>query len=125
MASRLHLAYLLADQSDGSRLAIAIANPAHNDTYELEIKVIDDAHRSTIVEVPNNSVRTFFLDEVLDVAETGVTLVEMTVLARTWSSTTGPRRQEPCVPDIVTDCLFSAIGLRFDGGVYSTVPILP
>ena len=128
--------FLVADQSDGSRMAMALANNAELDTVEIKISI--GSRRSTIVEVPYQSVRTFFLDEVLDVESNEVALVEMSVVARTQCTAThagerpvcssGPQRQEPCVRSDDGprgECEFNAMGLRFSDGIFSTVPPLP
>ena len=95
------LAQFLADHREGARFGVAVANPS-NQPISVAVTVADlDGQEigNTTVDLPANDFRAFFVDELLTIP-TGHT--GQVVMAATGS--------------------FYAIGLRFTGLVFTTIP---
>lgn len=88
---------LVVDYRDGARLGIAIANNTDlTRNYKLTLGT-----RTATVQVPARTTRARFLDELLTVAANEVGLVKI---------------------EYVEFSQFAAVGLRFTGAVFSTIP---
>ena len=97
------LAQFLADHRDGARFGVAVSNPS-NQPNSVVVTVFDlngQEIGNTTVSLPANDFRAFFVDELVTIP-TGHT--GQVVLAATGGS-------------------FHAIGLRFTGLVFTTIPV--
>ena len=92
---------LIADHRDGSRLGIAIANNNDSDRTFLVTYVTGSTTLSATIAVPARRSLAKFLDEVISVPAGSVGVVTVT---------------SPTLTN------FSVIGLRYTGGVFTTIP---
>ena len=96
------LAYFFADHSGGSRLAMAVANPS-NQPLAVRVRLfggeVPKDVINTTVNIPANSAKAFLLDELGTIPEDHVGLAQI------WAS-------RPVY----------AIGLKFTGRVFTTIP---
>ena len=102
-------AYFIADHRGGGRLALALANPSN---HPLPVRVrLSDSRNSppsavnTTVDIPANSAKSFFLDELGTIPEDHVGLV------RIWAGRAEGRS-------------VYAIGLKVTGSVFTTIPAM-
>ena len=99
-------AYFIADHRGGSRLALAVANPSNNQ-LSVWVVVVSDSNNSppsavnTTVDIPANSAKSFFLDEVGTIPEDHVGLVRISAISAGHS--------------------VYAIGLKVTGAVFTTI----
>ena len=102
-------AYFIADHRGGSRLALAVANPSNNQ-LSVWVVVVSDSNNSppsavnTTVDIPANSAKSFFLDEVGTIPEDHVGLVRISAISAGHS--------------------VYAIGLKVTGAVFTTIPAM-
>ena len=97
-----------ADHRDGARFAVALANPSNQPLAVriLAIDVVDSiAHVHDIVDVPASTAKAFFIDEL------GENLAGRVVGVSIW-------------PDNHPGPSVYAIGLRFNGTVFTTIPAI-
>ena len=97
------LAQFLADHRDGARFGVAVANPSNQPISVVVIVADVDGQEigNTTVDLPANDFRAFFVDELVTIP-TGHT--GQVVMGATGS--------------------FYAIGLRFTGPVFTTIPAI-
>ena len=98
------LAYFFADHRGGARLALAVANPS-NQPLAVRVRLFGGSPATdvinTTVNIPANAAKAFLLDELGTIPE------DHTGLAQIWASR-----------------LVYAIGLKFTGRVFTTIPAI-
>ena len=96
------LAYFFADHSGGARLALAVANPS-NQPLAVRVRLFGGSPATdvinTTVNIPANAAKAFLLDELGTIPEDHVGLAQI------WASRS-----------------VYAIGLKFTGRVFTTIP---
>ena len=98
-------AYFISDYRGGGRLALAVANPS-NHPLPVRVRLLDGNNVppsavNTTVDIPANSAKSFFLDELGTIPEDHVGLVQI------WASRS-----------------VYAIGLKVTGEVFTTIPAM-